>query len=82
MVRTQIQLTKEQATVLKKVASEEHVSIAEVVRQAVENLIKSRAYGGDEERRKRAIAISGRFRSGVSDLSTEHDRYLNEVSDK
>lgn len=31
-----------------------------------------------EERRKRAIAAAGRFRSGVSDLSTNHDHYLEE----
>jgi len=29
-----------------------------------------------EERRKRALAASGRFRSGLSDLSADHDRYL------
>jgi len=30
------------------------------------------------ELRRRAIAASGRFRSGVADLSTAHDRYLEE----
>ena len=28
------------------------------------------------ERRRRAIAAAGKFRSGVSDLSSHHDRYL------
>ena len=31
------------------------------------------------ERRRRAIAAAGRFRSGVTDLSTEHDKYLDEA---
>jgi predicted DNA-binding protein len=31
-----------------------------------------------EERRRRALAAAGRFRSGVSDLSSKHDRYLEE----
>lgn len=31
-----------------------------------------------EELRRRAIAAAGRFESGVSDLSTGHDRYLTE----
>ena len=30
------------------------------------------------ERRRRAIAAAGRFRSGISDLSTNHDKYLEE----
>jgi hypothetical protein len=31
-----------------------------------------------EELRRRAAALSGRFRSGLPDLSTEHDRYLED----
>lgn len=31
-----------------------------------------------EERRRRAIAAAGRFRSGIADLSTNHDKYLEE----
>ncbi len=79
MIRTQIQLTKEQADRLKKLAAERRLSVARLIRQAVEALIKSSAAVGDEERRKRAIAAAGRFRSGVSDLSTAHDKYLNEA---
>jgi hypothetical protein len=30
------------------------------------------------ELRRRAIAAAGRFRSDVSDLSTNHDKYLEE----
>jgi Arc/MetJ-type ribon-helix-helix transcriptional regulator len=30
------------------------------------------------ERRRRAIAAAGRFRSGVADLSTAHDKYLED----
>jgi hypothetical protein len=32
-----------------------------------------------EELKSRALAVSGRFRSGLTDLSTEHDRYLEEA---
>jgi hypothetical protein len=31
------------------------------------------------ERRRRAIAAAGRFRSGAADLSSAHDRYLAEA---
>lgn len=31
------------------------------------------------ERRRRAIAAAGRFRSGLTDLSKEHDKYLDDA---
>jgi metal-responsive CopG/Arc/MetJ family transcriptional regulator len=31
-----------------------------------------------EELKRRAIAAAGRFRSGISDLSSNHDQYLEE----
>jgi hypothetical protein len=31
------------------------------------------------ERRRRAIAAAGKFRSGVADLSVHHDRYLEDA---
>jgi hypothetical protein len=34
---------------------------------------------GLTERRRRAIAAAGRFRSGAADLSSNHDRYLGEA---
>ncbi len=79
MIRTQIQLTKEQADRLKKVAAKRHLSVAKLIRQAVDALIRSNAAIEDEERRRRAIAAAGRFRSGVADLSTAHDKYLSEA---
>jgi hypothetical protein len=30
------------------------------------------------ERRRRAIAVAGRFRSGISDLSSNHDKHLED----
>ena len=31
------------------------------------------------ERRRRAIAVAGRFHSGAADLSSNHDRYLDDA---
>jgi len=31
------------------------------------------------ERRRRALAAAGRFHSGTADLSSDHDRYLDEA---
>jgi hypothetical protein len=82
MVRTQIQLTKEQSSALKKMALSRHLSIAELIRQAVDTMIKSGAVIDIEERRKRAIDAAGKFSSGLRDLSTEHDKYLEDAFSK
>jgi predicted DNA-binding ribbon-helix-helix protein len=79
MVRTQIQLTEKQSKSLKRIAASRHRSVAELIRQAVDNMIRSSALVDIEERRKRALAAAGRFSSGLRDLSTEHDKYLAEA---
>jgi hypothetical protein len=76
MVRTQIQLTEKQAKALKKMAASQHLSSAELIRRAVDVLIKSSQTADPEERRKRALEITGRFSSGKSDVSRKHDKYL------
>lgn len=82
MVRTQIQLTNEQANALKILAAKEHKSIAELIRQGVNMLLCSTSGVSYEERRRQAIAVAGRFHSGRPDLSTKHDNYLSEVYTK
>lgn len=82
MVRTQIQLTAEQAKALKKLAASRHLSIAELIRQGVDVILRSNVIIDAEEKRKRAIAIAGRFRSGRRDVSKEHDKYLSEAFGK
>ncbi len=77
MVRTQIQLTKRQSASLKRIAMERHISMAEVIRQGVDAYLKN-GTPSPEERRERAIAISGKFHSRYSDLSINHDKYLAE----
>lgn len=82
MVRTQIQLTEEQAEKLKKIAGERHLSIAELIRQAVDNLLKTGFSIDIEERKNRAVAVAGMFSSGKKDISKEHDEYLAEAFSK
>ena len=79
MIRTQIQLTKEQAQTLKTLASEQGKSVAELIRMSVDDLIRKTISVSDAERRRRAIAAAGRFHSGRSDISVEHDKYLEEA---
>ncbi len=82
MVRTQIQLTEEQAKAIRKIANSRHLSVAELIRQAVESMIKSGTVVDVEERRKRALDIAGKFSSGKHDISKKHDKYLAEAFGK
>ena len=75
-------MKEEQIKKLKKIASKEHRSIAEIIRQAVNNFMAIKADVDFEERRKRAIAAAGRFHSKASDLSLSHDKYLVEAFKK
>ncbi len=82
MVRTQIQLPEEQVAMLKQMAMADHKSMAEIIRQSVDFFAKAKYGGSEEQRRKRAVAAAGRFRSGVKDLATSHDSYLTEAFEK
>lgn len=82
MVRTQIQLTEEQARKVKKIAASRGVAMAEVIRDAVEGAIRSNAGTVSEERRTHAFEIVGKFRSGKKDVSKKHDAYLAEAWNK
>jgi hypothetical protein len=75
MIRTQIQLTSEQAARLKAVATRRGVSMAELIREGVERVL---AESQQEERRRRALAVAGRFR-GPRDLGRNHDAYLSDA---
>jgi hypothetical protein len=78
MVRTQIQLTEEQAKTLKRIAAARHLSVAELIRRAIDSMIKTNTAVDPEERLKRSLEIAGRFSSGKRDISKKHDVYLPE----
>ena len=76
MHRTQIRLTESQAAALKELATSRDTSVAELVRQAIDLLLRTSMSIGLDERERRALAAVGRFRSGHRDTAAEHDRYL------
>ena len=82
MVRTQIQLTEEQAKAVRKMAISRHLSVAELIRRAVDTMIKSSTVIDAEERYKRAMDIVGKFSSGKRDISRKHDTYLADAYGK
>jgi hypothetical protein len=74
MKRMQIRLTEEQSRRLEQLAATTHTSKAALVRRAVDVLLTRRALEPSmEERRRRALSVIGRFRSGHRDTAEEHD---------
>ncbi len=79
MVRTQISFEEDQMRRLRRAASRRGVSIAAIVREAVEREI------GEEDAVRRArmtralTATDAGFRSGRSDISQRHDDHLAEI---
>lgn len=80
MIRTQIQLTEEQARRLRRRAKDEGVSLAEVIRRYVDEGLSSRAIVRSDLYR-RASELIGRFpdTKEARDLAREHDRYLDDA---
>jgi len=75
VVRTQIQLTDAQMSTVRRTAAERGVSVAAVIRDLVDRGLRA-----DEEARwARALAVVGKFRSGTSTTSVDHDAVLDEI---
>lgn len=71
MVRTVVQLTESQTEQLRRRARDQRVSISELVRQGVDNILSTPTE--DEEIRGRAAAAVG-FIHDVPDLAENHDK--------
>ncbi len=82
MVRTQIQLTENQAETLKAVAARRGISMAELIRQSIDQLVARSGEKSQQEQRKKAAAAAGAFRSGKGDISVRHDQYLSDAFEK
>jgi hypothetical protein len=81
MIRTQIQITTEQARALKRLAAKEGKSVAELIRLSVDSMIRSGGLKDEEELRSKARAAAGQL-SGPVDLAASHDVYLAEALDQ
>lgn len=76
MVRTQVSLTEEQLSALRQRAYERGLSIAALLREAVDTMLEG---AGRDDDVARALAVVGRYRSAPDDVSEEHDRHLDEI---
>lgn len=83
MKRMMVQVTEEQYRRLKEMSAEYKISIAELVREGVDVVAKKGKRLSRDERiqlAKSAIGVikKGEDPDGITDLSTNHDKYLNE----
>jgi len=78
VVRTQIQLTEDQAKRLRELSLSGNESVASLIRQAIDRFLitgrpnRSVLYG-------QALSIVGKYETEQPDTAAEHDRYLEEA---
>ena len=78
MIRTQIQITPEQARALKRLAAKEGKSVAELIRISLDSMLQAGGVKEQESLRRKAIAAAGKL-DGPDNLSAQHDEYLAEA---
>jgi hypothetical protein len=81
MERMQIQLTSQQAELLRERARQRRMSTAAVVREAVDAALRDLSgVQGTDERWRRSRAAIGQFGSGEPNrVSEDHDRALEDI---
>jgi len=80
MFRTQIQLTEEQLSKLRRAAHAQGVSLAEIVRRCIDRAVEEEIPGRRDDY-ARADRVVGLFqdREGAPDVSARHDDYLEQA---
>lgn len=79
MVRTQIQLTEQQAQALKELAVARGLSMAELIRQSVDLFLQTKAELLHQDRVQKLQEVAGKYTTGAPDLAENHDGYLDEI---
>ena len=78
----QVQLTERQLTALRQLSAKTGRSLADLIRQGIDQYLSEGHEPSREERAERAIRAAGMFRSGATDGSTDHDRHLADAFKK
>ena len=81
MIRTQIQITPEQARALKRLAAREGISVAELIRTSVDAMLRAGGIQDEVGLRRKAGTAAGKLR-GPDNLAINHDDYLVEALDQ
>ena len=73
MVKTQIQLPEEDLKTWRRMAAEEGISVSELVRRGMRQIVRESKGPSREELWRRASSLVGKYHSGKSDISERHD---------
>ena len=79
MISIRIQLEERQVSALRRLAAEQGVPVAALIRQAVDAQLRSQARGPVARHLDRLKARLERFDGNLTDLGEAHDRYLQET---
>lgn len=77
MIRTQVSLTEEQMLRLRREARRRHVSLAAVVRDAVDQVVPDQERGRND-RLDALLEVAGTAASGRGDVARGHDEVLTD----
>jgi hypothetical protein len=78
MIRTQIQITPEQARALKRLAAREGKSVAELIRISVDEMLRTGGIKDQADLHRKAIGAAGKLH-GPENLAVNHDVFLAEA---
>lgn len=76
MERLQVQLTENQLQALRHLSATNGKSISELIRRGVDLYLAGLQHSNREQQIERALRVAGKFSSGSSDGSAQHDRHL------
>jgi hypothetical protein len=77
MIRTQIQLTEDQAQKLKELSRSSDQSVASLIRYAIDRFLSTGKPNRAMQYRQ-ALELAGKYQTPQSDIAVNHDRYLGE----
>jgi len=76
VIRTQIQLTEDQANALKLMAAKEGVSMAELIRISIDRFLRDTGREAAPDQVILAREAAGKYGCALGDLAENHDRYF------
>ncbi len=78
MMQTQIQLTEQQADMLKVISNDKSISVEALIRKAIDHYLITQTPDRSALYRQ-AMTVVGKYKAGVENISVEHDKYLEEA---
>lgn len=82
MAQIEVPLTQEQLAALEALARRRRISVSRLLQEQVASLVRSALTPADRQKRLRALAAAGRFRSRSGDLAKRRDEVFADAADE